>query len=149
MFKRGRKTPREKGLPNKYPPIRETKAWKTLREAKWREAAGICAHCQTITLPKHPYLNFHLDHIKPVDYGKDPPEKILDPNNTQILCANCHLHKTIEDTRSKHDQTYFIDPITGDIATSPFTSHQEQARRRKQQYVAKHIKRGNIKIRKG
>jgi 5-methylcytosine-specific restriction protein A len=71
-----------------------SKAWRDLREVVLN-AEPLCRHCakKGITKPAT-----EIDHIQP---RKIRPDLELDYNNTQPLCFDCHVKKTVEENRKK------------------------------------------------
>ena len=127
-------------------PLLSTARWKRLREELYIEANGLCAHCNTLTIPGHPYLNYNIDHIKPINHHKASREKVFDRSNLQLLCASCHLHKTKDESAVPQPQKFYVDPITGDISTSPPEFTKEFMKQRKIEHTRNLIQQGKIQI---
>lgn len=65
--------------------------WRSLRYAALREAGGKCQCCGQRPTKDNP---LHVDHIKPRSKW---PWLSLDPDNLQVLCADCNLGKSNTD----------------------------------------------------
>ena len=80
-------------IQQKYDPRVEFDRWKqTLDGRKWkrqqyRRQGGHCVTCQKQISLK----GSHIDHIKPLSRY---PSIAIDPDNLQILCADCNLRKS-------------------------------------------------------
>lgn len=121
-----------------------SKEWKSLRESKWLEAQGLCSYCGYLTIPGHRYLNFHLDHIKPINHKNATMAQVCDETNTQILCSFCHMHKTIEENSTGQSQLVFVCSETGDVSFSPFQSHKKLYRMKKLARVQQLMDQGKL-----
>lgn len=69
-----------------------SKYWKALRKA-YKQSHPLCEECLAngIARPSE-----HIHHIKPFLMGKTDDERwklLLDPNNLQALCIDCHHKK--------------------------------------------------------
>ncbi|MFK8185415.1 MAG: HNH endonuclease [Phormidesmis sp.] len=83
-------------IQGKYKPRVEFDRWKqTLGGRLWKSKQhqlqnGLCLNCKQPVLLK----GAHIDHIKPISRY---PNLALDPDNLQILCADCNLTKGCKD----------------------------------------------------
>jgi hypothetical protein len=66
--------------------------WRAVRYQALRASKGTCVLCGTGPLPGKP---LHVDHIKP---RSRYPGLELDPDNLQVLCADCNLGKSNTDS---------------------------------------------------
>lgn len=61
-----------------------SKRWKSLRYKVIKKNGGVCQACKT------PSKAIHVDHIKP---RSKFPNLEWDPDNLQVLCAECNIGK--------------------------------------------------------
>ena len=127
-------------------PFLSTTEWKRLRGEIWIEEKGLCEYCGCLTIPGHEYLNFNIDHIKPINHKTSTKEQVFDRSNLQLLCMGCHLKKTNEEVATKQKQVYYVDEETGNILTHPPQSRKEYYYQDKIKHVKKLIREGKIKI---
>jgi hypothetical protein len=76
------------------------------RKGEMMSVAGMeCARCRFVAI--HP-CQIHIDHIVPLDCGGDR----VDPDNLQLLCANCHAVKSaVEDPVIRRSWTQLSLPL--------------------------------------
>jgi 5-methylcytosine-specific restriction endonuclease McrA len=74
-----------------------TEQWKRLRYSALLKTAGKCQCCGSRPSRGNP---LHVDHIKP---RSRYPWLALDPDNLQVLCADCNLGKSNRDCTNWRD----------------------------------------------
>ena len=124
-------------------PLLRTERWKSLRRKIYAKYNGICAYCSTITIPKHPYLNYNVDHIRPISHTSASPAQVFDESNLQLLCSFCHLQKTNKEQSTRQPSLSFISS-DGDISLTPFEEHKAQFRKLKKEYLERLKEEGKI-----
>lgn len=96
--------------------INKTK-WNKVREEVLKRDYFACVRCGETK-------NLDVDHIVPRDFGEVGEERLLDMNNLQTLCKECHQNKQKEEYYLKNRLTIALKREEEDILDD-FTGKQK------------------------
>ena len=122
----------------------QTEEWKRIRRDIYANSNGLCSACGTITIPGHAYLNYNIDHIRPIHHKTATKQEVYDRSNLQLLCSFCHLQKTNRESGNAQPQLFYVDPLTGEISDSPHEHDLSLSRSLKIQYLQDLVASGKI-----